>query len=272
MALCGFAGNSLLTRVAIERGLIDPLSFAAIRLGSGALLLLMLMRGPRNLTGSTAGAAALLGYTLLFSWAYRSLTAATGALLLFAAVQATMVAGAILRGEQPSWLQWLGLFIAATGLVLLLLPGLQAPPPLPAALMLGAGLCWGTYSLLGVSSNSPLASTAGNFLRAGLVCVPVVLLAPVARHLTLDGVAFAITSGAVTSAVAYAVWYRVLPALGSFRGAVAQLAVPALTALAAMVLLTESISLRFVAAEALITAGIAVSLAARRGRAGGAAR
>jgi drug/metabolite transporter (DMT)-like permease len=264
LALLAFAANSLLCRLALSSGGIDPASFTAIRLGSGAAVLLLLVRlRPNRSTSATpswpsAGLLAL--YAVPFSFAYRQLTAGTGALLLFAAVQLTMILGGIRRGRWPTPSQWLGLVIAFAGLTYLLLPGLAAPAPGAAALMLLAGLSWGLYSLRGQARTDPLAQTADNFMRAipwalglSLVALP---------HLTVDvrGVALASVSGAIASGLGYVLWYRALPYLAPVLASMVQLTVPPLAAAGGLAFAGEPLTFRLVGASTIILGGIAIAL------------
>src|SRR5688572_14895859 len=180
LALVAFAANSLLCRLALRDGAIDPASFTVIRLVAGALVLAAIVRWRAPAAagrGSWTSALALLGYAAAFSFAYLSLTAATGALLLFGAVQATMIGTGIARGERPGPVQVAGIVLALAGLLWLLLPGLEAPPAAGAAAMLTAGIAWGAYSLRGRASGDPLRVNGGNFLRAALLSLPLLVLA-----------------------------------------------------------------------------------------------
>lgn len=267
-ALLGFAANSLACRAALGDGAIDAASFTAIRIGSGAAVLLAIaaLRGQPRGAGSWPSALALFLYAAAFSFAYLRLTTATGALILFAAVQITMLGVAIARGERPRPLEWSGIALALGGLVALVLPGLAAPDPIGAVLMAGAGVAWGAYSLRGRTTTRALAATADNFLRAvpfaGLLLVAHVALADVA--VTPAGVALAIGSGALASGLGYSLWYAALPHLAPSRAAIVQLAVPVIAAAAGVAMLGESLSLRLVGATAAILGGIAVVLAAKR--------
>lgn len=269
VALIAFAANSLLNRAALASSAIDAATFTAIRIASGAALLAALTarRGisERRLRGGWWGAGFLAGYAVLFSFAYVALSAATGALLLFGAVQGSMLTVSLLRREPLRPPQWSGFLVAAAGLAWLLAPGVARPEWLPALAMIAAGVCWGAYSVLGIEGGAPLASTTGNFVRAVPLVAAVALLSPVPRHLTGEGVALAVVSGAVTSGLGYAIWYRVLPALGPFRAGVGQLAVPVLAAFAGEVLLGEPLTARLIASEVLVLGGIAVALTTRRG-------
>ena len=266
-AMLAFASNSLLCRIALRDTSIDAASFTSIRLISGAALLAILMmgRGKRPLAGGTWRAAAMLfAYAVTFSFAYRQLTAATGALLLFGAVQMTMLGYGLAAGERLRGLQWLGLLVALSGLIGLLLPGLAAPPLVSALLMLAAGAAWGVYSLLGRGVTDPVAGTAGNFLRA--VPFTVVLSLATAAHASFDamGILYAVVSGAITSGLGYVLWYAALPAFKAASAATIQLSVPALAALGGVLLLDEPLSLRLLIASVAILGGIALVILRRR--------
>lgn len=205
----------------------------------------------------------LFAYAICFSFAYMTLTAATGALILFAAVQATIIAGAIANGERPRVLEWCGLALAFAGLVYLTLPGLSAPPLAGSMLMLVAGAAWGLYTLRGRGSASPLLDTARNFACA----VPGVVIVAVAMHTRLHGsrtgVAYAAASGVIASGLGYVVWYAALRGLSAARAAMVQLAVPVIAALGAVLFLSEGIGARLVVAAGLILGGIALALSTR---------
>lgn len=259
VTMVAFAGNSLLCRAALAGTRIDAASFTAIRLASGALclwVLARLLRPAATGSGSWPSALALFAYAAFFSFAYLSLTAATGALLLFGAVQATMIGFGLAKGERFLPAQLAGLALAVGGLVALLLPGLSAPPLAGAALMLAAGVAWGCYSLRGHSGGDPIRVTAGNFLLSIPMAAVLVLL--MRRGLSLDGagVGYAIASGAIASGVGYAIWYTVLPFLQSTAAATVQLSVPAIAAAGGVLLLGETITLRLVLASAAILGGI----------------
>ncbi|MGE3172165.1 MAG: DMT family transporter [Planctomycetota bacterium] len=266
-ALVAFAGNSLLCRAALRGAAIDPVDFTALRLVGGALVLAPFARaraGHATARWSGAGAAALFVYALAFSLAYVTLGAGMGALLLFGAVQATMLAAGFARGERLRPLQALGFAAAVAGLVVQVLPGLDAPDPLGAALMVLAGIAWGVYSLLGRHVTSPRTATARNFALA----VPAALLAlPFAARTAgpqWHGVALALASGAVTSGLGYVVWYAALPHLRATTAALVQLAVPALAAAGGVLAFGEQWSARAALAAALTLGGIATAVLARR--------
>jgi len=261
LAMLAFAGNSLLCRAALKHTTIDAASFTSIRLISGALILWLIVRS-RQTNASGAGnwlsAFALFAYAGGFSFAYLSLPAASGALLLFGAVQATMIGYGLWTGERLQKLQLLGLALALAGLVGLLLPGLSAPPLTGALLMIGAGVAWGIYSLRGKGTGDPTRVSAGNFLRA----VPMAVLLSIVLwpNTSVDGagIGYAIASGALASGVGYAIWYTALPGLKASHAATVQLSVPVLTAIGGVALLGEAMTLRLTVASLAILGGIAL--------------
>ena len=261
LAMLAFAGNSLLCRVALKNTSLDAASFTSIRLVSGALVLCLIVRlrraGPA-IGGNWPSAAALFAYAAGFSFAYVRLSAATGALLLFGAVQATMIGHGMWAGERLRGLQLAGLVLTLGGLVGLLLPGLAAPPLPSALLMLGAGVAWGVYSLRGKGAGDPLAVTAGNFLRAAPMAVVLSLLLYPATSVDAAGLLYAVASGALASGIGYAIWYTALPGLRSTSAATVQLSVPVLAALGGIVFLGESASLRLLLASVAVLGGIAL--------------
>ena len=278
LALLAFAGNSLLCRLALRGGGIDAASFTALRMASGALALALLdalrrQRARANGNGNGDGdvvargdwlsAFALFAYAAAFSFAYLGLTAATGALLLFGAVQLTMLGRAFALGERLHARQWLGLVAAGAGLLVLLLPGLQAPPVLNAALMLAAGAAWGVYSLRGRSAVRPLGTTAANFARAVAFCVLLQALAPGAARFTTHGALLAVVSGAIASGLGYSLWYAALPSLTATRAAAVQLSVPFLAAAGAVLFLGEPMTARLALSAAAILGGLALALWSR---------
>jgi drug/metabolite transporter (DMT)-like permease len=267
LAMLAFAGNSLLCRLALKETEIDAASFTSLRLASGALtlwLLLRLRRGDGALAGSWSGAAALFAYAAAFSFAYVSLDAGVGALLLFGAVQVSMLLWGLYRGERFTAPTATGLLLALGGLLALLLPGASAPALGGALLMLLAGAAWGVYSLLGRGGGDPLAVTAGNFLRA----TPLALLASalLLGQASWDGpgLLYALLSGALTSGIGYAVWYTALRGLQAFQAATVQLSVPIIAALAGSLLLDETLSLRLLLSSLAVLGGIAVVLSAKQ--------
>ncbi len=258
-----FAANSLLCRAALRPRLADPATFTSIRIASGAAVLALLMvlaRRARPAGGTWGSAIALFLYAAAFSLAYVRIGAGVGALLLFAAVQVTMIGWSVARGARPTRLQGIGVGVALAGLAWLAAPGASAPDPVGAALMLAAGVAWGVYSLRGRTARDPLAVTAHNFVLS----VPLAALLTVAlargSALTAPGAALAAASGALASGGGYSLWYAVVPSLGATRAAAVQLAVPVLAGLGATAFLGERLTLRVAAAAVAILAGIALTL------------
>ena len=267
LALLAFAANSILCRLALREGGIDPLGFTLLRLASGAAMLALLVhwrRRARPLAGDWGSALALCAYALAFALAYLHLSAGTGALLLFGAVQLTMVGLGLHQGERWSTRQVGGALLALAGLVWLVWPGLMAPPLGPATLMVGAGIAWGAYSWRGRAVADPLRATAGNFYRAApLALLPCLAFLP-ELHPDAIGATCAILSGAVASGLGYAIWYSALPGLGAKTAANAQLAVPVLAALGGFVVLGEPIGWRLAIAAVAVLGGIALAAQTRR--------
>lgn len=266
LAMTAFAANSLLCRFALRETDIDPASFTVIRLLAGAAILVLIVRVRGGADVRAAGdwfsAAALFVYALAFSYAYVTLSAGTGALLLFGAVQATMILTGLWHGDRLGAVQTAGLALALGGLVALLLPGATAPAWGGASLMLLAGAAWGVYSLRGRGQHDPIATTAGNFLRAApLVLLAGVLALPWARF-NGEGTLYAMVSGALASGLGYAVWYAALRGLAATSAATVQLSVPVLTAVAGALWLAEPITLRLVLASAATLGGIALVIRA----------
>jgi len=266
LAMLAFAGNSLLCRVALRDTSIDPASFTALRLLAGALVLWLMLRlrqGSAALAGSWTGAFALFLYAAAFSWAYVQLDAGAGALLLFAAVQLSMIAWGVFKGERLSPMQTLGSALALAGLVGLLLPDASAPAMGAALLMILSGVAWGAYSLLGRGTGDPLAATAGNFIRALPMAVVLCLVALPGLEWDRWGVIYALLSGGITSGIGYALWYAVLPRLAATQAASIQLSVPLLTVLAGSLLLGEALTSRLLITGLAILGGIVLVLRAR---------
>jgi drug/metabolite transporter (DMT)-like permease len=267
LALVAFAANNVLCRLALGRGAVDAATFSTVRLATGAATLVAIdaLRRGRGfrLGGSWTSAVILFLYAVPFSFAYLSLTAGTGALVLFGTVQITMMGGALAGRERPRPQQWAGLAVAIAGLVYLVLPGLSAPHPVGAALMATAGIGWGLYSLRGRGASNPLANTAGNFTRA----VPLVLLVSLATasraHAEPAGLLLAAATGILASGCGYVIWYAALRHLTATRAAVVQLAVPVLAGLGGVLFLSETISPRLVVSALLVLGGIASALTGR---------
>jgi drug/metabolite transporter (DMT)-like permease len=274
LALLAFAANSVLCRLALAPREIDAASFTLVRLASGALMLLAIRAARRAPTPPSArrrnpwpAAALLFLYAAPFSFAYTSISAGTGALILFTSVQATMLVGALIGGERFRWLEGAGLAIALGGLIYLVSPGLSAPAPLGSALMAVAGIAWGLYSLRGRGSADPLGDTADNFIRAVPFAATVSLVsafaAAIAAHLSVRGALLAASSGALASGLGYTIWFAALRGLTGIRASTVQLVVPVLAAAGGVVLLGESITPRLVVSAALILGGVGVAIAGR---------
>lgn len=266
-AMLAFAANSLLCRLALQQGIIDPASFASIRLVSGAIMLAVIVRlkSGRSSSGHADWLAAvmLFAYVAFFSFAYLTLPAGTGALILFGAVQVTMFSVGLRSGEMFRPIAWFGLALAVAGLVYLVSPGVAAPPLFGAAMMAIAGVAWGVYSLRGRGVPDPLAATARNFVRAAPLAVVLSLLLGANAHADATGVGLAIASGALTSGIGYVIWYAALSRLSAMRAATVQLSVPLIAACGGVVFLSEAITPRLLAASAAILGGIALVLADR---------
>ncbi len=268
LAMIAFAGNSLLCRAALERTDIDAATFTLVRIVSGAIMLGLLVRlrsAPR--APPAAGwfpALALFGYAATFSYAYLGLTAATGALILFGAVQATMIGHAVRAGERFGRRQVAGFALALAGFVALLLPGATAPDWLPAATMIAAGIFWGAYSLAGRGVADPLGATAANFARASLPAAVLALATLGSQHLDGAGTGYAVASGALSSGIGYAIWYVAVRGMRASSASIVQLSVPFIAMLGGVVLLDEALTLRLVAASAALVGGISLALASAR--------
>ena len=267
LAMAAFASNSILCRLALGKTTIDPASFTTVRLISGALVLFLLLGGQSvkrgvkvSGPGNWVSAAMLFLYAVAFSFAYVRLQIGTGSLILFGAVQATMIVTALCRGERPVLLEYIGLAAALAGLTYLVFPGLQAPSPVGAVLMASAGAAWGVYTLRGRGAVNPAAVTADNFRRS----VPFVLIVSMVllrdAHISVQGMLLAAISGGLTSALGYVIWYAVLPDLSTTQAALVQLVVPVLAAGGGILFLAESLSMRLVLSAVMILGGIALAI------------
>ncbi len=263
--LACFAANSLLCRGALAAARIDAVTFTSVRVASGAAMLALLVaaRGGRPRGGAWGSSLALFAYAAAFSLAYVRIGAAVGALLLFLAVQVTILAWAIFRGIRPSPLQWTGIALALGGVAVLVAPGVQRPDPLGALLMVAAGGAWGVYTVHGSRGGDSMETTADNFLRAVPFAAAILLAS--ARPLAASGagLALAAASGAIASGVGYTLWYAALPGLGQTRAAAVQLAVPFVAALGAVALLGERVTVRLVASGAAVLLGLALAMRRR---------
>jgi drug/metabolite transporter (DMT)-like permease len=268
LAMIAFASNSLLNRLALGQHTIDAVSYTTVRLISGAIMLSLIRSTQRKngqplLGGSWLSAFFLFLYALTFSFAYLSLSAGTGALILFGSVQLTMILVALRNGERPQILEWIGLCMAFGGLIYLVLPGLSAPPLLGSILMLMAGIAWGFYSLRGRGSQNPLADSTGNFVYAVSMILLIRLISVNNIQLSNTGILLAALSGALASGVGYVIWYSALRGLTTTRAAIIQLSVPMLAAWGGVLLLSEHISVRLLFAGILILGGIGLTVLTR---------
>ena len=268
-SLVAFAANSVLCRLALGSASIDAASFSTIRLLAGAVVLMVLTRlgGRRTLEnqGSWQSAATLALYAITFSYAYVLLGAGTGALILFGAVQATMIIAGLASGERPTVMEWLGLLIAVAGLVYLVLPGVSSPSPSGAVLMTTAGISWGIYSLRGRGADSPVRITTGNFIRSVPLALAVSMAMLPTMHLSPEGVLIAALSGGVASGFGYIIWYTALRGVTATLAATVQLAVPLLAAAGGVLFLSETVSARLILSGLAILGGVGLAIMGRTG-------
>lgn len=264
LVMIAFAANSVLGRLGLIGTEIGAGSFALIRLISGAATLLLICTlQSKRMTGTWAGGVALLAYAAFFSYAYIALSAGMGAIILFALVQLTMLGWGLFQGERLSALQWAGFVVAIAALIWLVSPSIEAPPLLAAASMAIAGIGWGAYSLLGRGVSDPTAATAGNFLRASALGLPILALAISFAPEPLpptEGILIAVISGAVTSGLGYVIWYSVVKQLSASRAGIAQLSVPAIAAIGGVLFLSEPITLRFALSTLAILGGVGLAV------------
>src|SRR4030095_9023823 len=287
LAMIAFASNSLLCRAALKESSLDPATFTLVRIFSGAVALWLIMKVRRRMIADTTAlpsaeglfsseliigrsplrygnwisAVALFAYAAGFSFAYISLSAGTGALLLFGAVQATMILWGLHEGERLNTIQIVGFIVAITGLVMLLFPGVSAPPLAGSILMLGAGIAWGVYSLRGRGERNPASVTTGNFVRAVPFAAALSILFAPRTHVHPAGITYAVISGAVTSGLGYVIWYSALPGLKAASAAPVHLSVPVLASTGGILLLGEPITLRYMLASVAVLGGIALVVA-----------
>ncbi|KQI71139.1 hypothetical protein AN191_14285 [Loktanella sp. 5RATIMAR09] len=270
LTMCAFAANSILNRIGVALQGMDPMDFATIRTGAGAAMLWVLViarKAPRPKVFTTrrcAGALALAIYMIGFSWAYITLDAGLGALILFGVLQIVVFGWAAIEGSTIPLLRWVGAAIALTGLCVLLWPGGDVTVPIGGAIsMVTAGIAWAAYTLLGRAEADPLGATASNFLLC-LPLVAMVMLGTGIGDMPAPAILTAVVAGAITSGLGYALWYRALPELPTTVAGIAQLSVPVIAVTAGVLFLGEPLTHRLIAAGALVLGGIAVSLIARR--------
>lgn len=263
LTMFAFAANSVFCRLALKETSIDAASFTTVRILSAVAMLWLLMRWQRQSPlehGSWRSALALFVYAAALSFAYRTIDAGAGALMLFGAVQATMILAGYIAGERMSSWQSTGFVAALAGLAILVLPGTHAPSVLDSALMVASGIAWGIYSLFGRGAANPAASTSGNFLRSAPLTIGLSLLALPWLRLDAQGVLYAILSGALTSGLGYVMWYRVLQHMRAMTASTVQLSAPVIATLGGIILLHEALTLGLLIASVLILGGIALVL------------
>ena len=285
LAMIAFASNSLLCRAALKQTNIDAATFTLVRVISGAVALWLVTNFagrwivariarpvPENVTisrywllsrGNWISALALFVYAAAFSFAYIDLSAGTGALLLFGAVQATMILWGFNKGERLNLIQIAGFAIAVSGLVVLVFPGLSAPPLIASILMVGAGVAWGVYSLRGKGEKDPIIATTTNFFGAVPFAVALSIASISRTRIDFAGTTYATISGAITSGIGYVIWYSALPGLKAASAATVQLSVPVLAAAGGILLLGEPMTLRYLLASIAVLGGIALVVVTR---------
>jgi len=269
LALIAFAANSVLCRLALGNGAIDAAGFTVIRLLSGAIVLLVIIGVTRNISrgsakGSWTASFMLFLYAITFSYAYVSLDTGTGALVLFGAVQITMIARSLISGNRLHFTEWAGVIAAFIGLVYLVLPGVTTPSIIGFLLMTVAGAAWGIYTLKGRASKNPLMDTAYNFLRTVPFAILLAIVTANSAHYSFDGVLLALLSGGITSGIGYTIWYIALNGLSSTQAAVLQLSVPVIAALGGVIFVSEAITFRLAVSAVIIFGGILVVISGTR--------
>jgi len=268
LALLAFAGNSILCRLALGQHAVDAGSFTSIRLLTGAIVLWILLRTTKKSETESkrkgwAAPVALFLYAIGFSYAYVTLETGTGALILFTAVQITLIAGAIISGKTLLAVEWLGILLAFGGFIYLILPGVHAPPLLGFGLMSVAGVAWGCYTLLGKGSRNPLNDTAMNFARTLPLAGILTLITMCHSHITLEGAILAMLSGGLASGVGYTIWYMALEGITTTQAAVFQLLVPVIAALSGVAFAGEILTKRLVLSSLMILTGILIVIIGR---------
>jgi len=268
LALVAFAANSVLCRLALGERTIDAASFTSIRLLSGALVLLAILRFNRKKVGSStrgswSATLMLFSYALTFSFAFITLDTATGALILFSSVQITMILLSLISGNRLHIVEWLGVTVAFIGFLYLVLPGVTAPSVIGFSLMTLAGISWALYTLRGRGSVNPLSDTAYNFARSIPLVIALTILTFQKAHISPEGIVLATISGGLTSGIGYTIWYIALGGLGATQAAVVQLSVPIIAALGGLLLVSEPISLHLTLSALLILGGILIVILGR---------
>ncbi len=273
LAMIAFAANSVIARLALDGQTIGPGAFTGIRIISGALILVLIILlktgslRSQIKKGNWLSALCLFLYAVLFSYAYLSISAGTGALILFAAVQMTMVGSGILFGERLNLVQTLGALTAISGLVYWLGPSDGAPPIAGAIMMIGAGIAWGLYSLHGRNGSNPTLQTTGNFIRAAMISIlilPSLIYVKPELSITAYGLGLALLSGIMTSALGYVIWYAALKHLSAIKAGLVQLTVPVIAAIGGIIFISEPLTLEFALTAFFILSGVALATLTQR--------
>lgn len=263
LALIAFAANSVLCKYALGNNAIDAFSFTNIRLLSGAIVLFLLLKINKNNSqasskGSWISSAMLFIYALCFSYAYRTLDTGTGALILFGAVQITIILQSIISGNKLRLFEWIGILISFFGFIYLISPGVTAPSLIGFILMTISGVAWGIYTVKGQTSKNPLADTTYNFIKTLPFLIITYLIAMNNSYYSLQGILLAIVSGGITSGIGYTIWYMAIRKLTPVQTAVVQLLVPLIAAFGGVLFISEIISIRLVISSVLILGGVLI--------------
>lgn len=261
LALIAFAANSVLCRLALGEETIDAASFTVIRLLSGALVLLAILAFSNDKEasaskGSWSASLMLFVYAVAFSFAYISLDTGTGALILFGSVQITMILLSLVSGNRLHLSEWVGVIIAFTGFVYLILPEVTSPSVMGFLLMIAAGIAWGMYTLKGRGSDHPLKDTAYNFLRTIPLVIILLVITIQDAHYSAAGVLLAVLSGGIASGIGYTIWYIALGGLSTTQAAVVQLSVPVIAAFGGVLFVSEAITARLTLSASMVLGGI----------------
>lgn len=269
LALIAFAANSVLARLALGNNTIDASGFTSIRLLAGAFVLLTIIQFRKNKTESSTKGSWFSGfmlfiYAIAFSYAYLSLDTGTGALILFGAVQITIILISIYNGNRLHFTEWLGVIIAFTGFVYLIIPGINTPSTNGFILMSLAGIAWGFYTIKGLGSKNPSIDTAYNFIKTIPFVIVLLLITFDKENYSFQGIILAIISGGITSGIGYTIWYMALKGLTSVQAAVVQLLVPVIAAFGGVLFIAETITQRLAFASLLILGGILIVVMGRK--------
>ncbi|HAS6230911.1 TPA: EamA family transporter [Vibrio vulnificus] len=271
IAMIAFAANSVFCRLALAEQSIDPGSFTFIRLLSGAVTLLVILSFTQagqmrqllskstflSRTSVLAGVA-LFGYAVAFSYAYVGLTTGTGALILFAVVQFSLIAFHLFSGHRPSKLEWGGVALSISGFIVLMSPSAQTPNAIDAFMMAIAGVCWAIFTLLGKQAQSPTQAIAQGFSFASLMALLCGFWLLNVSSVSVHGIVWALLSGVLASGIGYVVWYMAVKSLSVLQASIAQLSVPVIAMAAGVIWLNEPLTIVSTVASALVLGGIAL--------------